>query len=803
MIPFCLKAQLILSGKVTDAVTGIPLAGARLALDNSFLSAVSDPKGNFIFHNLHPGDYSLKTSFLGYTPSTLAVSLQKNSEIALTLQPVSILEDELVIRSTRAGDKVPVTSQDLSRREIESLNVGQDMPMLLSNTVSAVATSDAGNGMGYTALRIRGTDMTRINVTVNGIPLNDPESHNVFWVDLPDFAASTDNIQIQRGVGTSTNGAAAFGASINLQSAKLNPDPYAQLSSSCGSFNTLKNSVSFGSGLINKHWTVDARVSKLNSDGYIDRAFSDLFSGYLSTAYSGRKSILRFNLFTGTEKTYQAWDGVPKDVLDTNRRYNGMGLYTDPAGRSRYYGNETDNYRQTHYQVLFSQQLSHALYLSTALHYTKGSGYYEEYRENDKLADYGIAEIHLPAPYYLLGNDTLVVPDSTIASSDLIRRKWLDNDFAGITWSLNWNTSHTQASVGGSWNSYTGRNFGRVIWTRFAGNSEIDHEWYSSKSHKKDFNLYAKVSRDLTEKLKSYADLQLRTIDYRIDGTDNDARDITQHHRFAFFNPKAGLFYSINSSNSLYLSVATANREPNRDNFVDANPSGPAPRKETLYDLESGYELRQGWADLHANLYFMAYRDQLVLTGAINDVGAAVMANVPESYRLGMELMAQIRISSQLQWNLTATLSRNKIISYTEFVDDWNTGGQQAFDHHNIDLAFSPSILAGSDLSLKLLKSGVIHLNTRFVGRQFIDNTQSSGRSLHPYLVNDIRFNYALHPAFIKELTLTLALNNFLNEKYESNAWVYRYYEGEQFHVLDGYFPQAGMNLMGGILVNL
>ncbi len=800
LLPFIGLAQITLSGKVTDRVTNETLPGANIRISNTFYSAISSNTGWFEIKNLKPSAYSVIVSYMGYENDTITINLQNKAELSISLIPATIMTDEVTVYSTRAGNNTPVAYQNIDKKEITSLNFGQDLPILLGNSISAVSTSDAGNGMGYTALRIRGTDMTRINVTINGMPLNDPESHNVFWVDLPDFATSTDNIQIQRGVGTSTNGASAFGASINLQSAQLKTDPYAEISSAYGSFNTLKNSVSFGTGIIDKHFSLDARISKLASDGYIDRASSELLSYYISAAYTSGKNLIRFNLFSGKEKTYQAWDGIPSGILDTNRTYNGMGAYTDSKGNQRYYSNETDNYSQTHYQALFSHEFSKQLFLNASVHHTFGAGYYEQYRESDELEAYGIEPIRINAPYYVTGEDTILTPDSLIRISDLIRQKQLANTFTGFTWSFNYHINRLQSSIGGSWNTYTGNHFGRVIWSQFAGNSEINHEWYRSKALKNDFNIFVKTEYAVTDKLNTWLDLQYRGISYTIDGIDDDSRNITQKHTFNFFNPKAGFSFKLNGKQSIYTSLSIAGREPNRDNFVDADPLKPAPRPETLYDAEAGYAISSDWFSINANAYYMHYHEQLVLTGAINDVGAAVMINVPASYRAGIELSAKTILSSNLKWEPSVTFSRNKIKTFTEYIDDWDTWGQISVNHSNTDLSFSPSVIASSTISWAALKGFNVSLISKFVGKQFIDNTQSSDRQLDPYFVNNILVSYSINPGFVKEISFTLMINNFLNEQYESNAWVYRYSYENTMQKLDGYFPQAGINFMAGVV---
>jgi len=807
LLPILGCAQLSLTGKIIDRSTNEPLPGAGIVLLNTYHATTSSNTGTFSIRNLKGGNYTLVVSYIGYKNDTTFLSLNSSTELNIALLPTAIMQDEVIVYATRAGNNTPVASQNFKRKEISSMNFGQDLPVLLGNSISTVATSDAGNGMGYTALRIRGTDMTRINVTINGIPLNDPESHNVFWVDLPDFAASTDNIQIQRGVGTSTNGASAFGASINLQSAHLKTEPYSEISSSAGSFNTFKNSFSLGSGLINQHFSMDARISKISSDGYIDRSASDLLSFYISGAFTSEKDLFRLNIFSGKEKTQQAWDGIPSDILKTNRTYNGTGAYTNNKGDLCYYDNETDNYSQTHFQAILSHQFNKKLFLNTSLHHTIGSGYYEQYRENDWLSAYGISPIKINSPFYITDNDTISTPDSTISISDLVRRKQLANTFTGLTWSMNYHTGRLKSSFGGSWNTYTGNHFGTVIWSQFAGNADINHEWYRSQAIKRDLNIFIKTEYSINHNLGTWIDLQVRRINYSIDGIDDDTRNITQDHNFNFFNPKVGLTYSLNTNHSTYASFSIANREPNRDNFVDADPSRPVPQPETLFDTEAGYTFASNRFSFSTNLYYMYYKEQLVLTGAINDVGAAVMINVPESYRAGIELSAKALITGNLKWEPSVTVSRNKIKSFVEYIDDysadWDFNGQLAANHTDTDLAFSPSVVANSNISWMAFKGFNINVISKLVGRQYIDNTQNSDRQLDPYFVTNLLMGYTLNPHFCKEIALSLMINNIFNNEYESNAWVYRYSYDNSMQKADGYFPQAGLNFLAGISVKL
>ncbi len=555
--------QVSVSGTVTDE-NGNILIGANVVLKNSYYGASTDLNGSFKFSNMQKGSYILEVTYVGFEMSSNDIEILTESIVLnIKMKAASVLAEEVIVRATRADQNDPVTQSNIKKEDIEKRNLGQDMPYLLNLSPSMVVSSDAGAGVGYTTYRIRGTDLTRINITVNGIPLNDPESHGTWWVDLPDFATSVDNIQIQRGVGTSTNGASAFGASINLQTFKKKNKPYAEINSSFGSFNTFKNNILLGSGLINDRFTFDARFSKINSDGYIDRASSDLLSYSLSGGFYGKKDIVKVVYVSGKEKTYQAWNGVPSYIIDTNRTYNSAGEYTDKDGNVKYYENETDNYLQNHLQVFYSRELIKQLYLNLAFHYTKGKGNYEQYKEDRKFSNYGM--------------DNVIVGMDTIYNSDLITQKWLDNDFYGITYSLTYKKLKWNFILGGAWNKYFGNHFGKVIWSQFAEKGEYDYEWYRNKGVKTDFNIYAKANYQLLSSLNLFADLQIRKILYEIDGFDDDLRNISQKHNYFFFNPKLGLNYKISEKHSTFFSFSVGNREPNRDNLVDADLTGQVP----------------------------------------------------------------------------------------------------------------------------------------------------------------------------------------------------------------------------------
>ena len=780
---FCF-AQFSVQG-VVKSESGELLTGANVVVSGSYLGASTNENGEFEFSNLKKGEYELKASFIGFHTKSIHVSLSENKSVEFVLQTSSIMADEVLVSATRAGDKSPIAHTTVTKEAIDEMNMGQDIPYMLNMTPSYVSTSDAGAGVGYTNFRIRGTDLNRINVTVNGIPMNDAESHGTWWVDIPDIAASTDNIQVQRGVGTSTNGAASFGATIDLQTMQMNTKAHAGYRSAAGSFNTFKNTVEVGSGLLNDHFIVEARLSRVTSDGFIDRASSDLKSYFVSGGYFSDKTILKATIFSGFEETYQAWWGVSSDLLETNRTYNYAGSYFDENGNEQFYENQVDHYIQDHYQLHFSHQLNSFFNVNAALFYTYGRGYYEEYREDDSLEEYLLQPISLGG--------------ETIDATDLVRRRWLDNDFYGMTFSTNYNDGVSDFTFGGGWNTYDGRHFGEVIWAQYLGNAVPEQEWYRSTGLKKDFNVFAKYNYQLTEKVNLYADLQYRRIDYEIEGIDNDLRDITQAHDFNFFNPKFGIFFKPDDKQEAYLSFARANREPNRSNYVDADPNGVQPVHETLNDFEAGYTLKSSNYFVGANLYYMSYVDQLILTGEINDVGAPIMVNVDDSYRSGVELMAGLKISPKVNWDVNATFSKNKIKDFVEYVDNWDTWGQEVFELGDTDLAFSPELIANSKITVKASKNLNLSLLSSYVGKQFIDNTSSDDRKLDAWFVNNLKVEYVVPQNVFKEVKLHLLVNNLFDTEYESNAWVYSYFSGNERLKMDGYFPQAGIHFFAGI----
>jgi len=792
-------AQSKIEGKVYSDENE-PLPGASIVVEGTTIGTIADANGSFELSNLKNGRHQLKVSFIGYQSYSTIVTLTQNVSLDVVLQKTEIMTDEVFVYATRAGSKTPVATSEISKLQIESKNIGQDVPFLLNSTPSFVASSDAGAGVGYTGFRIRGTDANRINVTINGIPFNEAESHDVYWVDLPDFLSSVENIQIQRGVGTSTHGAAAFGATINMQTNALRKDAYAEYSGSAGSFQTIKNTFRTGSGLLNNHFSFDARLSAISSNGFIDRAFSKMNSYYLSGGYYSDNTIVKLITFSGKEKTYQAWNGIPSVRLNSNvegiKRYEEHGLYShdeteamlaaNPRTYNLYtYENQTDNYQQDHYQLLFNQKFGKYIHLNAALHLTHGEGYYEEYKADKKYSSYNL-------PNVIIGTDT-------ITKTNFVRQKWLDNNFYGGIFSFNYRKDKSDFTLGAGWSEYDGDHFGKIIWAQLPGKMPKDYEWYRGDGIKTDFNVYIKYNYALTEKLNLFADLQYRNIIHSIDGIDDDLRDLTQDHNYDFINPKFGVYYQPNSHSTFYVSQAIGHREPNRSNFTDADPNGKQPTYEKLNDFEGGYKYQSSRFTAGANLYYMNYKDQLILTGEINDVGSAIMTNVDDSYRAGIEIVAGIKILPNLEWDINATFSQNKIKNFTEYVDNWDTWGQDSIVHGTSDIAFSPSLIANSTIRYQPIKNLDINLISQYVGKQYIDNGSSNDRRLDAYFVNNLKVSYSIHPQFLKEICFNLLVSNLFNEEYESNAWVYSYIYGGTRYKMDGYFPQAGTNILMGV----
>ena len=706
------------------------------------------------------------------------------------------LEETSVI-ATRATHTTPIAFTNISREQLSRTNHGQDIPYLVSLAPSSVSTSDAGAGIGYTSLRIRGVDATRINVTANGIPVNDAESHTVFWVNMPDLASSVKDIQVQRGVGTSTNGAGAFGASMNLQTSDFARDPYAEVSLSGGSFRTHKETLRLGTGLLNNHWTFDLRLSNIGTAGYIDRASADLYSFYTQAAYVGDATTARFIAFGGTEETYHAWNYASREEMDAyGRRYNSCGyMFTDANGVQHFYDDQTDNYTQTNYQLLIDHRLNRKWKANLGVHYTKGDGYYQEYKTDRKLEEYGLLYAH---------------PLMTITRSDLVRKKAMDNHFAGAIFSLNYTDARLRATLGGATNRYWGEHFGRVLWVKnYLGDLNPNTDYYNNRARKDDANIYARGEYALRSNLTAYADLQYRHIRYTMRGTNDKynswASDGMQRlnldERFDFLNPKVGLNWTPTKHWRLFASVAQAHKEPTRNNYTDGYFT-ERPRAERLTDYELGATYTAKNWHVGANLYWMDYKDQLVLTGELNEIGEAVSAIVPNSYRAGIELQGGFSLPFGLSWEGNLTLSRNRIRDFKETIygydDDWNDLPAAVVDHGDTHIAFSPDIIAGSNLSYTY-KGLRTSLHTQFVSEQYMSNADVAAHKLDAYCVSNLDVSYTFSPkSLAKNASIGVTVYNLFNEEYENNGWASSSYQNTPDTRVNytGYAAQAGINFL-------
>ncbi|WP_367890455.1 TonB-dependent receptor [Pedobacter mucosus] len=795
MLPFFTMAQISVTGKVTD-INQKPLSGATIKLRNQKTSVLSDANGNYTLNNLTIGKLIIIVSYVGFKTEEKAVDLKEPAVFNFNLVQQNFLAEEVVVRATRANEKSATTYKNVSKEDIQQNNFGQDLPFILQNTPGVVVNSDAGAGVGYTGIRIRGSDNSRINVTVNGIPMNDSESQGTYYVNMPDFASSVDNIQIQRGVGTSTNGAGAFGASLNIQTTASETNPYAELNNTFGSFNTWKNTVKVGTGLINNRFSFDGRLSRISSDGYVDRGASLLKSYFLSGAYHGNKDLLRLNVFSGTEKTYQSWNGIPESRLNNDvagmKAYIARNELSDVdaenllnSGRtynSFLYNNQTDNYTQNHYQLIYARQFSDQFSFNGALHYTQGAGYYEEYRVRNKLSDFGL--------------NPVVIGGTTISTTDLIRRRWLDNDFYGVTYAFNYvPKKNLNFTLGGAYNEYKGDHFGQIIWAQYASNGNIDRHYYDNEGFKTDFNVYGKMNYNPIAELSLFVDLQYRRVYYDIAGTENKLNTLAINETLNFFNPKFGATYFINPQSNVYASFSVANKEPNRNDYTDA-AVGTFPKPEQLNDIEIGYRFKNAVFNLGANAYGMFYKNQLVVTGKINDVGGNFRQNVDRSYRMGIEVDGSYVINPQFVLNANAALSRNKIKNFTEFTDDYDNGGQILKNFELTDISYSPSAVLFGELVYKPISGFAIALQSKYVSKQYLDNTQNDSRTINGYWVNNARLGYDFKFAGVKNINLGLLVNNILDKKFESNGYTYGYVYGGSRVTENFFYPQAGTNFL-------
>lgn len=783
-----------ISGKVTNPQNE-PIGFAQIFLEQTYSGTYTNEEGNFQLIIPSSLGKTLKISAVGYKTTSMLLSdslIDKPVYIKLEKNVIEI--GEVIIKGTRANSNTPTAYTNVSKEELGKLNLGQDIPFLLNLTPSLVVSSDAGAGVGYTDMRIRGTDVTRINVTVNGIPLNDAESQGVFWVNMPDFSSSLNSVQIQRGVGTSTNGASAFGASVNLETATNSSEAFGETNISFGSFNTQKYNLQFGTGLLKNNWAFDGRLSQISSDGYVDRAQSKLRSYYLTGSYFGEKTTVKLVHFAGQEQTYQAWYGTPEPALNNNEAgkleyalteglnaQQTQNLLTSDTRYNHYlYENEVDNYNQNHYQAHFTHQFSSKLSGNISFHYTKGSGYFEQFRDDDDFADYNL-------PYPVIGGDTL-------KTTNLIRRRWLDNDFYGTVFNLSFNTKNLNLQWGGAANTYSGDHFGEIIWSEVALNQEIRERYYDNIGTKDDASTYFKANYYLNNKLNLFGDIQYRFVNYKTNGIDADLRLININESFNFINPKAGLTYYLNNKNKAYFSVAVANREPSRSDYLDAALTPPV--HETLIDYEFGLERLGKNYQSQINFFYMDYTNQLIATGELNDVGALVKTNVPNSFRAGVEVMLSYQLTDWLNWNANYTYSQNKIQNFDEVLYDYTNGFDIIINQYqNTSMALAPEHIAKSNLAFKPLKNAEINLISSYISDQFLDNTSNENRKINAFFINDLRLGYKWENLGFEFLEVSLLVNNIFNELYASRGYTYSYVFGEMI-TRNHYYPQATRNFL-------
>jgi iron complex outermembrane recepter protein len=685
------------------------------------------------------------------------------------LQPVEV-------NAVKATGKNPFAKTNLTKAEIKRQNIGQDLPFILNNTPSIVVNSDAGNGAGYTGIRIRGTDATRINVTLNGIPYNDAESLGTFFVDMPDIASSASSIQIQRGVGTSANGAGSFGGSINVSTNELVKQKNIELNSTVGSYGLFKNTLLFNSGIFNKHFIVDARMSSIRSEGYVDRASAKLQSYFVSGAYVNDKNILRLNVFTGREKTYQAYYGILQDSLVKNRTYNSAG--TEKSGSP--YENQVDDYTQTHYQLFYTHKFNPHVKANIATFLTRGKGFYEQYKAEQKLSKYGLPTF---------GSTT---------KTDMVNQLWLDNYFYGTTFSLVYDKKQTQLMFGGGYNRYQGGHYGKIIWAKIQAAVPTNYQWYNTPAHKYDFSAYTKWTQTIGKNIQTFVDLQVRNIDYNINGFRNNPT-LKVNTTNLFVNPKAGITY-FNKGLQLYASYGQASKEPNRDDFEGNVNTLPKPEK--LHDIEIGVEYKKRTLHIGANFYHMKYKNQLVNTGKINDVGAYTRTNIDNSFRAGIEFFAMEEINKYLSFTGNVTFSENKVKNFTEYFDDYDNGGQKSNFYNESDIAYSPNIIGSLIVNITPAKNASITLTSKYVGSQFLDNTSNSNRRLNAFYTQDVRVGYNFSGRLFKEINLYVQAMNIFSKVYEPNGYTFSYISGGALQTENYFFPMAPANFVFGINIS-
>lgn len=798
-------SQKSISG-IVESEEGKAIPFAKIRVVHSQNGTISDAEGKFNIENITSDSKRIIVRALGYAEQEISIESNTNYLKLQLFKQIQNLETVQVDATRPQVD--PSSATKINKKEdLQGKNFGQDLPILLNTMPSVVTTSDAGAGIGYTGMRIRGVDAERINVTINGIPVNDPESHGVWWVNMPDLVGSVDNILVQRGVGTSTNGAASFGASVNIKTDNISEEAYGTIDNAVGSFNTWKSSVRAGTGLIDGKFAMDVRLSRILSDGFIDRASSNLKSFYLSGSYVGKKSLIKAVAFSGKERTYQSWYGTPESVI--NGDANEMNAYADrnylsdaeranllESGRSyNYYTyqDEVDNYQQDNYQLHFTHTFSPKTTLNIAGHYTKGRGYFEQYKFGQDLSDYGFSNV--------------VVGGDTVASTDLIRRRWLDNDFVGFVYSLSHNVnSNFSLQFGGAGNTYIGDHYGEIVWARYASQSEIYDRYYDNNAQKSEFSSYLKADY-VKGNWSLYADVQYRYVDYNFGGFDDvsgNLIDIDQKEVYNFVNPKVGGSYAFDANNRLFLSAGIGNREPVRKDFRESSMQS-RPEHETLTDLELGHSFETAKLQVRTNIYVMNYENQLINTGKINDVGAYTRINVDESYRLGIELAAIVRPFDVLDVHAGFTYSENKIASFTEYVDNYDDPNyeQTQIDHENTDMAFSPNVIGNIGFTYRPVEGLALNWMTKYVGDQFLDNTSNQDRKIDAFSYSNVSLNYTIEDLVFKSITFGVQCNNILDAKYQNNGYTWGYIAGGQRTVENFYYPQAGRNFMFRLLIEI
>lgn len=772
--------EFTVSGTITNS-RGDVLPGVNVYEKGTQNGVVSDFDGNYAIQ-LSEGVHYL----IFHLASRNEVEVKVDGDMTLDYVLSDLYQslDEILLKGVRAAKDAPITHSNVDKEELENRNLGQDIPIMLNYLPSVVSTTDAGAGVGYTSLRVRGSDATRVNITVNGIPYNDSESQGTFWVNMPDFTSSVQNLQLQRGVGTSTNGSGAFGASLNLLTDEVSDEAYGEISNSVGSYNTRKHNVKFSTGLLSDHFEIAGRLSTIKSDGYIDRASSDLKSYFLQGAFKNNNTLIKFLTFGGEQETYQAWNGLEDpEKLENDRTFNTAGMYTDQNGNIQFYENEVDSYKQDHYQMLWNQRFNNNWSTNLSVNYTRGLGYFEQYKEDQKFGNYGISPI-------AIGGDT-------INRTDLIRKRWLDNHFYAANANVNYKQDKLDLTAGAFYSYYTGDHYGEILWARYASNSELGDRYYDGDADKREFSVFTKATYLINDSWSLFGDLQGRFINYKTSGITSDLVEMVMDEDYSFFNPKAGATYKLNSSNQFYFSYGRAHREPARTDFRENITTA-----EKLDDFELGWRLDTEKTKISANVYYMDYKNQLVLSGEMSDTGRALRTNSGESYRLGLEIDADIQIVPSLKVRPNIALSSNKNVDFVASIDG------ELVNLGKTNISFSPSIVAANMLEYSPVKNLQIGFLSKFVGEQYMGNIDSEASKLDSYFVNDLNIAYRLdNIPVVKEILFSALINNIFNVKYISNGYFYTYDDdfsnpGTVTTVEGaGYFPQATTNFLVGATV--